>query len=87
MKTKILKIDGEFSVRLPAEMLKKAGCADEVDVRLVDSGILIVASNAPHPRAGWARAAKLMHARGEDKLVEECAPTDFDVAERLITTR
>ena len=81
MKTKIVKIDGEFSVRLPVEMLKKAGCADEVDVRLVDSGILIVASNAPHPRAGWARAAKLMRARGEDELLDEVALTDFDESE------
>ena len=74
MKTKIVKIDGEFSVRLPAEMLRQAGCGDVVDVHLVESGILIVGSNVTHPRAGWARAAKLMHSRGEDKLESEVEP-------------
>lgn len=74
MKTKIVKIDGEFSVRLPAEMLKEAGCGDVVDVHIVESGILIVGSNVTHPRAGWARAAKLMHSRGEDNLVEKGDP-------------
>ena len=50
-----------------------------VDVRLVESGILIAGNRAP--RAGWSYAAKLMHSRGEDELLDEVTPTDFDELE------
>ena len=82
MKTKIVKIEGELGVRLPETMLKEAGLGEVVDVRLVESGILIVGNQGNRaPRAGWSYAAKLMHSRGEDELLDEVTPTDFDESE------
>jgi hypothetical protein len=38
---------------------------------------------ARHPREGWAEAAKEMHRRGEDAIIDDGCwpPTDFDINE------
>jgi antitoxin MazE len=76
MKTKLVRIGNSRGIRIPKPLLEQAGLSDEVELRLVDSRIVI--ESASRPRAGWADAASNFHARGGDQLLDEVTPTDFD---------
>ena len=76
MKTKIVRIGNSRGVRIPKPLLEQAGLEDEVQLRVVESGIII--EGAATPRAGWGPAAKLLRERGEDSLLDEIVATDFD---------
>ena len=78
MKTKIVRIGNSRGVRIPKPLLEHAGLEDEVELRLVESGIVI--ESVARPRAGWAKAAAQVVVRGEGELVE-LMPTDFDESE------
>ncbi len=79
MKTKIVRIGNSRGVRIPKPLLEQAGLEDEVQLRVVESGIII--EGAETPRAGWGSAAELLRERGEDSLLDEIVATDFDEAE------
>lgn len=79
MKTKIVRIGNSQGVRIPKPLLEQAGLEDEVELRVVESGIMIESRSST--REGWSEAAKLVHQRGEDGLVEEPTATRFDVEE------
>jgi antitoxin MazE len=79
MKTKIVRIGNSRGVRIPKPLLEQAGLDDEVELRVVESGIII--ERASTPRAGWGAAAEKVRDRGEGGLLDESLPTDFDEAE------
>ena len=79
MKTKIVRIGNSRGVRIPKPLLEQAGLENEVLLRVVEEGIVIEA--ADKPRAGWGEAARILHERGEDGLLDDVAPTDFDETE------
>ena len=79
MKTRIVRIGNSRGVRLPKPLIEEAGLGEEVELRVVETGLLI--ERTQKTRAGWADAAALMHKRGEDVLLDEPSPTDFDVPE------
>lgn len=76
MKTRIVRIGNSQGVRLPRPLLEQAGLGEDVVVRASPGRIVIEAARAP--RAGWADAAKAMHAAGDDQLLDAPAPTRFD---------
>jgi len=79
MKTKIVRIGNSRGVRIPKPLLEQAGLEDEVELRVVESGLII--ENVGTPRSGWAEAAAELEARGEDGLLDEAMLTDFDESE------
>ena len=79
MKTKIVRIGNSRGVRIPKPLLEQAGLENEVRLRLVEGGIVIEAVGPA--REGWAEAARELHERAGDGLLEEGIPTDFDQAE------
>lgn len=79
MKTKIVRIGNSQGVRIPKPLLEQAGLEDEVRLRVVESGIIIEARS--NPREGWADAARLVHDREEDGLLDDWQPTRFDETE------
>jgi antitoxin MazE len=79
VKTRIVRIGNSRGIRLPKTLLDEAQLSDEVELR-AEPGRLIVKS-ARHAREGWAEEAKQMHARGEDRLLDEPTPTQFDEEE------
>jgi len=79
MKTKIVRIGNSRGVRIPKPLLDEAGLEGDVELRVVDSGIII--ENIGAPRAGWAKAAVQLHERAEDQLLDEPVPTQFDETE------
>ena len=76
MKTKLVRIGNSRGVRIPKPLLEQAGLEGEVELRLVESGILIRGLDAP--RAAWAEAAEQLRDRGESELLDEPTSTDFD---------
>jgi len=79
MKTRLVRIGNSRGVRIPKPLLDQVGLEDEVELRVVDNGIVIRAAGSP--RAGWAEAAKSAHERGEDALLDEPTRTRFDETE------
>ena len=76
MKTRIVRIGNSRGIRLPKVVLEEAQLADEVELRAERGRIVICA--ATKPRAGWAEAARRMHARGEDQPLDPPMATRFD---------
>ena len=76
MKTRIVRIGNSQGVRLPRPLLETAGLGEDVVLRATPGRIVIEAARAP--RAGWAAAAKVMHAAGEDVLLDAPSATHFD---------
>lgn len=78
MKTRIVAIGNSHGVRIPKPLLEQAGLAGDVELH-AEAGRIVIAA-VRHPRAGWAKAAAELHARGEDGLMETPAPS-FDAEE------
>ena len=79
MKARIVRVGNSRGVRLPKPLLDESGLPDEVEIR-AESGRIIIES-AHRPRAGWAEAARAMAGQGEDQLLDEPTPTEFDSEE------
>ncbi len=79
MKARIVRIGNSRGVRLPKALLEEAQLAEEVELKAEPGRIVIRATKLP--RAGWGEAARQMHARGEDGLMDPEAPTQFDQQE------
>jgi len=79
MKTKIVRIGNSQGVRIPKPLLEQAGLEGEVELRITESGIVI--ESASLPRAGWGSAASAIRDAGEDGLLDQPVPTDFDDSE------
>jgi antitoxin MazE len=79
MKTRIVRIGNSQGVRLPRPLLEEAGLGEDVVLRAGPGRIVIEAARAP--RAGWAEAAKAMHAAGEDRLLDAPTATRFEAEE------
>jgi antitoxin MazE len=69
MKTRIIRIGNSQGVRIPKLYLQQTGLAEEVELEVHDSEIVI--RSAEHPRQNWAEAFRQMAKHGEDKLLDE----------------
>ena len=76
MKTHLVRIGNSRGIRLPKPLIDQAGLTNEVEIR-VEGGAIII-ERAATPREGWAEAAKEMHTRGEDVLIDPVISTEFD---------
>lgn len=75
-RTRIVRIGNSRGIRVPKLLLDEAGLPDEVELR-AEPGRLIVQAVA-RPRANWASTARAMRQRGDDGLLDESTPTQFD---------
>ena len=75
-RARIIRIGNSRGLRIPKALLEQAQLPDEVQLRAEPGRILVRA--ARRPRAGWAEAAKVLHERGGDELLDEATPTRFD---------
>jgi len=75
-RTKIVRIGNSKGIRVPKVLLEHAQLPDEVELQ-AEHGRLIVRA-ARGPRAGWADAARAMHARGDDQLLDATTSSQFD---------
>lgn len=78
-RTRIIQIGNSKGIRVPKVLLEQAELPDEVELQ-AERGRLIVRA-ARGARAGWADAAKVMRARGEDQLLDAPTSSEFDSKE------
>ena len=70
MRAPIRKLGNSSGVIIPKPILSQIGIrvGDDLDLSL-DDGRIVLAPVKPHPRAGWADAAKRIAEAGDDSLV------------------
>ena len=78
VKARIVAIGNSQGIRIPKPLLEQAGLAGDVELR-AEAGRIVIAP-ARTARAGWAEAAAVLHARGEDGVLETATPA-FDAEE------
>lgn len=79
IKTRIVRIGNSQGIRVPRALLAQAKLPEEVELQ-AQPGRLIVRA-ARRPREGWSEAARTMHERGDDTLLDVSTGTRFDVDE------
>lgn len=78
-KTRIVRIGNSQGIRVPKALLDLAQLPAEVELYAEPGRLLVRASRKP--RAGWAAAAKAVHAGGADGLFDKPTATRFDEKE------
>ena len=76
VKTKIVRIGNSQGVRIPKPILEEAGIEGDVELRVIDSGLVILPASSA--RVGWRAASKELSERGEGGLIDEPTSSDFD---------
>ncbi|MEO5740139.1 MAG: AbrB/MazE/SpoVT family DNA-binding domain-containing protein [Vicinamibacterales bacterium] len=75
-KTRIVRIGNSQGFRVPKALLDQAQLPEDIELCAEPGRLLVRATRKP--REGWAEAARAMHARGDDKLLDPLTPTRFD---------
>jgi antitoxin MazE len=78
MRSRIVRIGNSRGVRLPKLLIEQAGLLEEVELRAEAGQIIIAAPRTT--RAGWAEAAQLANAAGDDRVLDTAA-SQFDETE------
>jgi antitoxin MazE len=77
--TRIVRIGNSRGIRIPKALLDQAQLPEEVELHAERGRLVVKASRGP--RFGWTDAARVMHARGEDRLLDEPTSTRFQEEE------
>jgi antitoxin MazE len=75
-KTRIVQIGNSRGIRVPRALLEQADLPEEVELQAQPGRIIVRA--ARRSRSGWADAARAMHEREEDALLDRPTPTRFE---------
>ena len=75
-KTRIVQIGNSKGIRVPKVLLEHAQLPEDVELQAEHGRLVIRAARGP--RAGWATAAKAMHDRGDDQLLDATTSNSFD---------
>ena len=78
-KTRIVQIGNSKGIRVPKVLLEHAQLPEDVELQAEHGRLVIRAARGP--RAGWAAAAKAMHDRGDDPLLDATTSNNFDAKE------
>jgi len=74
--TRIVKIGNSRGIRIPKLVLDEIGLDDEVEMEIENNQLVI--RPVPSVRQGWAEAFKKMAEKGDDRLLDENMPTQWD---------
>ncbi len=75
-RTRIVRIGNSRGIRIPKALLEQAGLPEQVELQAEAGRLVVTAARAP--RAGWAEAARRMHAAGDDVLLDPPQLSTFD---------
>jgi len=79
VRTKVVKIGNSRGIRIPRVLLEQAGLVDEVEMTVEGNKLII--NPAHQPRHAWEAHFATMAERGEDRLLIEILPTQWDEEE------
>jgi antitoxin MazE len=77
VKTPIIQIGNSRGIRIPKTIIDQVGLGTEVEIS-VQRDQLIIRSTS-RPRYDWAARFRTMTERGDDRLLDEPHPTQWDV--------
>ena len=78
--TRLVRMGNSRVVRIPNDWLKQLRVGDTVDISCRGEE-LVIRPAGYHPRQGWAEAARAMARNGDDALLDEWPPTQWDMTE------
>ena len=79
VKTRIVKIGNSQGIRIPKLLLEQSNLGEDVELALEQDKIVVRAARPV--RHGWDEAFAKMHERGDDVLLDEYVPTNWDEEE------
>ena len=79
VKTQIIKIGNSRGIRIPKLLIDQVGLGDEVEIAVQRDQLVIRPTS--RPRYGWAEQFRAMAERGDDHLLDQPTPTQWDVSE------
>ncbi len=79
IRSKVVKIGNSRGIRIPRTMLEQAGLTDEVEMKVEGNRLVIHA--ARHSRQGWEERFAVMAEHGDDRLLDEISPGQWDEEE------
>lgn len=79
IRAKVIKIGNSRGIRIPRTLLEQAGLTDEVEM-MVEGDKLIIHS-ARLPRQGWDVQFASMVEQGDERLLDQTTPTEWDAEE------
>jgi len=79
IKSPIIKIGNSRGIRIPKLLIDQVGLGDEVEIAVQRDQLVI--RPASRPRDGWDEQFRAMAERGDDHLLDEPIPTQWDVTE------
>ena len=77
MKAQIIKIGNSKGIRIPKPLLEESKLDGEVDLEVIDEGLLIKSTNPP--RHGWEEAFKGLAENDDDEPVMDETASRFDM--------
>ncbi len=77
MKAQIIKIGNSKGIRIPKPLLEETNLDGEVDLEVVEEGLLIKSTSPP--RHGWEKAFRLMAENDDDDLLMDETENRFDM--------
>ena len=79
VRSKVVKIGNSRGIRIPRTLLEQAGLTDEVEMTVKGDSLIIRPARAP--RQDWEAQFAGMAEHGDDRLLDESAPTQWDEGE------
>ncbi len=79
IRSKVVKIGNSRGIRIPRTVLEQAGLTDEVEMTVEGNKLIIQAFHKP--RQDWEERFIDMAKHGDDKLLDEPPPTQWDEEE------
>ena len=76
MKTQIIKIGNSKGIRIPKPLLEQSRLDGEVELEVVNEGLLIRSSEKP--RTSWEKAFKAMAEDEDDEMIVEDSANQFE---------
>lgn len=79
IRSKVVKIGNSRGIRIPRTVLEQAGLTDEVEMTVEGDKLIIQAFR--HPRQDWEERFIEMTKHGDDQMLDEAPPTQWDAEE------
>ena len=76
IRTSIIKIGNSQGFRLPKALLAISGIENDVEIAVTKGGIII--RPAKKARQGWSKHFEAMASYGDDSLLDDHIPTEWD---------
>ena len=76
IRSKVVKIGNSRGIRIPRSLLEQAGLTDDVEMTVEDNKLIVHSAHAP--RQGWEDQFAALSEQGDDRLLDEASPTQWD---------